>query len=148
MPHIFVFLPHLANFEDLKRLFHILLLGFYLFSATELKELAKVPVLFQHFFEHKNIDQRMTFMGYLEHHYSDIPHTDNDQERDNQLPFKAQDICAGIIGSPALPPSFGYTLKKAYRIITVKKITVSSDHSPLFAFAGKIWQPPKSLILS
>lgn len=132
----------------MKRLIHILLISFYLFSTTELQELARLPVLFQHFFEHKGIDKNMTFVAYLEHHYGSIPHTDNDEERDNQLPFKTHSFCAANILSPALPPSFGLTLKKAYQFIPEQKIILNNDCVIHSAYAGKIWQPPKPSILS
>lgn len=120
----------------------------YLFSSAELKELAKLPVLFQHFFEHKSIDQNITFLGYLEHHYSDIPHTDNDEDRDNQLPFKMNDFWTGNIFSAALPPSFYLAFKKVPQLIIGQKIKVNNDHVPFSAYAKTIWQPPKSRILS
>lgn len=132
----------------LKKLIHILLISFYLFSTTELQELAKLPVLFQHFFEHKGLDENITFLGYIENHYNGIPHTDNDEERDNQLPFKTHSFCAANVLSPALPPSFGLTFKKAYQFIPEQKIILNNDSVIHSAHAGKIWQPPKSLILS
>lgn len=125
-----------------------MLLGFYLLSCTELQELAKLPVLFQHYFEHKSLDSSITFSRYLEHHYNDIPHTDNDEARDNQLPFKTHDLCSAGVLSPALPTSSGVLLKKPYRIIPLRKLVIDNDHIPNSAYAGKIWQPPKSMILS
>ena len=125
-----------------------MLISFYLFSTTELQELARLPVLFQHFFEHKGIDKNITFIAYLEHHYGDIPHTDNDEDRDNQLPFKTHSFCVTNVLSPALPPSFGLTLKKVYNLIPEQKIILNNDCVIHSAYAGKIWQPPKSLILS
>ncbi|WP_231460195.1 MULTISPECIES: hypothetical protein [unclassified Pedobacter] len=132
----------------MKKFLHILLLGFYLFSTTELQEIAKVPVLFQHFFEHKGLDSNVTFLGYLEHHYSNIPHTDNDEERDNQLPFKNHNFCTANFLSPALPTSSGITFKKVYQVIPQLKVILNNDILLYSAYAGKIWQPPKSSILS
>ena len=112
-------------------------------SCTELHELTKVPVLFQHYFEHKSLDAKITFLAYLEHHYNDVPHTDNDEERDNQLPFKTHELFASSVISPALPPSFDVIPKKVYQILPKQKILINNDHIPNSAFAGKIWQPPK-----
>jgi hypothetical protein len=100
-------------------------------------------VLFQHYFEHKNLDSKITFLAYLEHHYNDVPHTDNDEERDNQLPFKTHELFASSVISPALPPSFDVIPKKVYQILPKQKILINNDHIPNSAFAGKIWQPPK-----
>lgn len=137
------FLPYLANFETLKKALHILLISFYVLSCTELQELTKLPVLFQHYFEHKSLDKDITFLSYIEHHYNDVPHTDNDEERDNQLPFKTHGFCAANVLSPALPPSFEVFPKKAYQILSKQKILINNDYIPNSAFAGKIWQPPK-----
>ncbi|RYF25267.1 MAG: hypothetical protein EOO42_04140 [Flavobacteriales bacterium] len=127
----------------MKKALHILLLSLYLLSCTELQEITKVPVLFQHYFEHKNLDDKITFLAYIEHHYNDVPHTDNDEERDNQLPFKTHELFAGSVVSPALPPSFEVIPKKVYQILPKQKILINNDHIPNSAFAGKIWQPPK-----
>jgi len=123
-----------------------LILAFYLLSCTELKELAKLPVLFQHYFEHKSLDSNITFFSYVEHHYNDVPHTDNDEDRDNQLPFKTHEVCAANALSPALPPSFGIILKKVYQILPKQRILINNDYIPNSAFAGKIWQPPKAIL--
>ena len=148
MIYILAFLGHFSNFERLKRLTHIFLIGIYLFCSTELKELVKLPVLFQHFFEHKELDQQMTFLGYLEHHYSDVPHTDNDADRDNQLPFKTNDLFAGNVLSPAVAPHFAIQIKKTSQLIVVQKIRVNNDYVDVLAYTGKIWQPPKSFTIS
>lgn len=110
--------------------------------------MVKLPVLFQHFYEHKALDQRMTFVGYLEHHYGDEPHTDNDADRDNQLPFKTNDLFAGSVLSPAVAPQFAIQIKKASQLIVSQKIRVNNEHIAFLAHTGKIWQPPKSFIIS
>lgn len=53
-----------------------------------LSQLAKLPVLFEHYAEHQKRNGPITMMQFLSMHYwgKDIP--DNDDDRDNQLPFK------------------------------------------------------------
>ena len=114
-------------------------------SCTGLQDLTRLPVLFQHYFEHKNLDSKITFFGYLEEHYNDIPHTDNDEDRDNQLPFKTHELFAGNVAN-AITPSFGAIPKKAYQILPKQKILINNDYIPNSAFAGKIWQPPKAIL--
>lgn len=145
MPGI-AFLSQLANFETLKKALYILFLGFYALFCTGLQDLTKLPVLFEHYFEHKSLDSNITFINYLEHHYNDIPHTDNDEDRDSQLPFKTHELFAASLISPALPPSFEIIPKKAYQILPAQKILINNDHIPNPAFAGKIWQPPKTIL--
>ncbi len=129
----------------MKRILHIALLSFYLLTCTGLQELMRLPVLIQHFFEHKSIDREITFFDYLEHHYNDIPHTDDDEDRDNQLPFKAQDFFASNVVHHALPPAFGVIPKRVYQILPKQNILINNDHIPRSAFAGKVWQPPKTM---
>lgn len=125
-----------------------MLLVIYTCSCTELQELAKLPVLFQHFFEHKAIDEKITFAAYIIHHYNDVPHTDNDEERDNQLPFKSGELLTALSLSPALPVTYNALFKKALQLTTAMKIRINNDHLPPSAYAGKIWQPPKYSVLS
>jgi len=54
-----------------------------------LGQLAKVPVFFEHFYEHKQLDAGISLLGFLIHHYSFEEHTDDDSDRDMQLPFKS-----------------------------------------------------------
>ena len=136
----------MANFDAVKKALNILLLSFYMLSCTGLQDLTRLPVLFQHYFEHKNLDSKITFFGYLEEHYNDIPHTDNDEDRDNQLPFKTHELFVSNVASPAIPPSFGLMPKKAYQILPKQKILINNDYIPNSAFAGKIWQPPKAIL--
>lgn len=72
-----------------------------------------------------------------------MPHTDNDQERDDQLPFKTIDMSSFL--TPAIPVSHLNSLEKAIRII-IKNDTFhyTEGHVPS-PDSGKIWQPPKSI---
>ena len=47
----------------------------------------KLPVLFQHFNEHKEI-KKVSFIDFLEMHYWGEDQNDDDADRDMQLPFK------------------------------------------------------------
>lgn len=114
--------------------------------CTGLHDLTRLPVLFQHYFEHKDLDSSITFFSYLEEHYNDIPHKDNDEERDNQLPFKAHGLFAGCTVTQALPPTFGLIPRKTYQILPKKNVIINNDYIPSSAFAGKIWQPPKIIL--
>ncbi|WP_285009655.1 hypothetical protein [Pedobacter faecalis] len=131
----------------MKKLLNILLLTFYVFFCTELRELTKLPVLFQHYFEHKSLDNSISFLSYLEHHYGCVPHTDDDEERDNQLPFKTPDMFSGKVLTSTPPPSNSHLLRVDHIVLDQAK-RLSNDHIPHSSYAGKIWQPPKGLILS
>ncbi|WP_198659503.1 hypothetical protein [Nubsella zeaxanthinifaciens] len=133
----------------MKKALHILLLTFYLLSSTDMQELTKLPVLFQHYFEHKNLDNSITFFGYLEHHYNDLGHgNDGDAARDKQLPFKTHEFCNVSFISPALPPTTGLTIQKFSQVIAKQQMPIVNEPSSYSAYAGKIWQPPKIITVS
>lgn len=134
------------KFAVLKKQISIFItLVLFLFS-TELQELIKLPLLFQHYFEHKAINEDISFSEYLVDHYNSIPHTDNDEERDNQLPFKSADQNS-ILTSAAVPPSNKFVIKTPTIIVFNSESIYNEDDIPA-AFTGSIWQPPKSLIYS
>ena len=58
---------------------------------SSLNELFKLPVLYAHFMEHRNLDKNIDLMDFLSMHYCGNDLNDNDQDRDMQLPFKQLD---------------------------------------------------------
>ena len=133
----------MANFEPLKKRITFTLLVLYLFSATEFREILKLPVLFQHFSEHKQLKQNLSFFVFVYDHYNSVPHTDNDQERDDQLPFKTIDM-SGFL-TPAIPVSHFNTFEKAVRIIIKNDTFHYTEGYIPSPDTVKIWQPPKSI---
>src|SRR5690606_13520126 len=63
----------------------ILFLSVYLLSTTQFSQILKLPILVEHFIEHRAIDS-MSFWGFLVHHY-DNHQPDEDYETDMKLPF-------------------------------------------------------------
>lgn len=103
-------------------------------------------MLFQHYFEHKAINKDITFAAYLFDHYNSVPHTDNDQDRDNQLPFKSGDQKT-ILTSMAIPPLNGFVIKSLVTI-TINRPSIYKEDDIPPAFLGSVWQPPKYSIYS
>ena len=60
-----------------------------LFCNMSLYQLVKLPILVQHYQEHRQRDQSVDLLDFLSMHYWGKDINDNDQEKDNQLPFKA-----------------------------------------------------------
>lgn len=77
----------------MKRTAGIFLLSIYLFSFAEVHNLVKIPVLFQHFKEHKQEDPSISFWDFIRIHYMDPIVVDDDYQRDQQLPFRDADCC-------------------------------------------------------
>ncbi|MCC8407944.1 hypothetical protein LJ707_03320 [Mucilaginibacter sp. UR6-1] len=61
-------------------------------DTTELHQLFKLPILFEHFAEHKQRDKSVSLMEFLSMHYWGDDLNDNDNDRDMQLPFKKLDV--------------------------------------------------------
>lgn len=115
--------------------------------STGLQELAKLPVLFQHYFEHQSLNEEITFSAYLWDHYNSVPHTDADADRDSQLPFKSMDKSGTGLVSLDIMPSNAYPIKLIAKVILSSPAIYPGQHIPDTS-GGKIWQPPKLLIYS
>lgn len=130
------------NFATVKKWIALILFAIYAISSTELREIAKLPVLIQHYNEHRQLNHSITFSQYLVDHYNNLPHTDNDQERDNQLPFKQVD--STVMSSPAIPPSSAINLKRPVMSVVKDVLFPRNDQFIPSGNFSKIWQPPRS----
>ncbi|UYQ95706.1 hypothetical protein MKQ68_11395 [Chitinophaga horti] len=129
----------------MKKWLSLILLLVYTISGTGLRELVKVPVLVQHYNEHLQLNQQLTFSQFIVDHYNCIPHTDNDEDRDNQLPFKR--VNTNVMFSPVLPASGMQALKKPVAPLAVDEQFPHNDHLLPNDNVSKIWQPPKSGVI-
>ena len=69
----------------MKRLLSISLLLLYINSYTEFHEALRLPILLEHYAEHKQLVKDMSFSEFLTMHYkTDVSHDD----QDSRLPFK------------------------------------------------------------
>lgn len=69
----------------MKQLLTISLLVLYINSYTEFHEILRLPLLVQHYKEHKLLVEDLSFWEFLVMHYkTDVAHDD----QDNTLPFK------------------------------------------------------------
>jgi hypothetical protein len=135
------------TFATLKQVISIFIALTLLVFSTGLQELAKLPVLFQHYFEHQSLNQEITFAKYLWEHYNSVPHTDADAARDNQLPFKSMDQSGTGLLSLDITPFYSFPIKLIAKVLLSTPSRYQGEHIP-DASGGKIWQPPKSLIYS
>lgn len=62
-------------------------------SFAEFHNLLKIPVLFQHFKEHRQLNPSISFWSFIKIHYQYPPVVDDDYQRDRQLPFRDADCC-------------------------------------------------------
>lgn len=108
--------------------------------ACDAVQFMKVPQMFRHFIQHTKIDPSLSFADFLAEHYSNIPHTDNDEAEDMKLPFK-QSECGFV--------SIAFFFEhKTYE--TLQTVEYYVKPVSLYAFSctpseagNAIWQPPK-----
>jgi len=75
--------------SGVKRFGGILFIVVHLFTFAEFQNLLKLPVLFEHFSEHKKDDAEMDFWSFIKLHYFEPLTVDKDYEKDRQLPFQS-----------------------------------------------------------
>lgn len=112
-------------------------------STTQLSEVLKLPMLLQHYIDHKEENKSLSFIDFLEIHYAHGSPKDADYEKDMKLPFKS--ITTNITASISFftPfPNFKHNpvvyFKNNKQQFSEYSFTYSS------AFLSSIWQPPKS----
>ena len=128
-----------------KKYVSILFLVVYMLSAhSEILELAKLPLLKEHFKEHKQWDASLSFIAFIGIHYFEDENPYGDQSRDMEMPFKKP--CLSFVSSIA-----GFIVPSAHTVTTskvvvkervLKFIVDSSAYSSQYLAA--IWQPPRN----
>ncbi|RFM33319.1 hypothetical protein DXN04_20050 [Chitinophaga silvisoli] len=63
-------------------------MGLFTLHTISFDQLLKLPVLVMHYIEHRAQDGNLSVMQFLSMHYWGHDNNDNDQDRDDQLPFK------------------------------------------------------------
>ena len=109
----------------------------YLVSFTEFKEVLRLPLLLQHYGEHKDQVAEMSFFEFLTMHYeTDEAHDD----RDNRLPFK--DCNHSFIGQIVVLPIQKISLTEQTEVRATTYQFFYLQHEPKL-IAVDIFQPPK-----
>jgi hypothetical protein len=114
----------------------------YLTSSCEVRQIAKIPSLVEHYIAHKADNQNISVFGFLKMHYLDQQIVDDDFDEDMKLPFKTHDF-SGTSITLNIPPEKTF-VPIQYHLIYV-------DYSTNFSYSEKfypsvfqvIWEPPK-----
>ncbi|GDX45377.1 hypothetical protein LBMAG24_07040 [Bacteroidota bacterium] len=125
----------------MKKVVSISFLIVFLLANTELHEVLKVPLLFEHYLLHKQEDKNQSFVTFIYKHYVSVQdhfHLQNDHDG---LPLKTKDCIKynpGIVSFLLIPyarlQEAPYQLKQR---IFFKKVFLSNLNQ------GNIWQPPQ-----
>lgn len=125
----------------MKKLISILLLSLYLVSTTELYQLLKMPLLVEHYMEHKELNPEMSLTAFLKTHY-DHPVKDSDHDKDQRLPFVSHASLLSIVFT--LNPALDFhCTEKVFTPIAIKQTFYKSA---LYnkEILNSIWEPPRS----
>ena len=126
----------------MKKASAILFLTIYLLSTMAAQQLMKLPVVFQHYNEHKQEDKSISVLRFLAIHYLHGSPKDKDYDRDMQLPFKTSGDCVSSIAIAFVSLIVPFTINKPVEI-TEKKNYIVLDQYILSSYLASIWQPPK-----
>jgi len=121
----------------LKRIAAIGLLFFYLISFTEFSEVLRLPLLVEHYTEHRSKVNDLSFWEFLVMHYeTDVAHDDTDMS----LPFKGCDH--SFSAQTVVLPVQKIALTESSTKETLSYHSFYLLHEPQL-LAGDIFQPPK-----
>lgn len=123
----------------------ILFISVYLFSSTELHQLLKLPILYEHFQEHHEENNSLSFLDFIAMHYSSNDIHKSDQDEDMKLPFKSPDGCFSASIIAFLPQAIEF--EKRLDFFENEPLNNYSYQEFSSSYLSSIWQPPK-LVLS
>lgn len=129
--------------REVKKTCSIFLLSIYLLCSTELRELSKIGAFVTHYFEHKESNQDLSLIDFIELHYSRNTSKNSDFDKDMKLPFKAHD-CSSHQNSENSYFSILHCLIQE-PISSLKSVNVLRENSYLpSSYLSDIWQPPRA----
>jgi len=100
-----------------------------------------MPLLVEHFIEHKHENKDITFYQFLYMHYAMGCVRDADYAKDMKLPFKTHDNCLASIINVYLP-SQKVVITKPVQFIENQHFK-TQEPSLQSTFLSNIWQPPR-----
>lgn len=123
--------PHMRRAAAISML--VLHLGFF----TEVNELLRLPILVEHFFEHRSQAPEMSFFQFLAMHYeTDVAHDATDMK----LPFKA---CDHSVASPIFTVAEPFGLTHSLTSGTKQSLSRYISFIPSTGL-DEIFQPPRA----
>lgn len=113
------------------------ILSLYLIASTEFHQVLRLPLLVQHYVEHREKVSDITFWEFLVMHYkTDVPHDD----QDISLPFK--DCHHSLTAqASAMPAPIALASRAPVSTKPASVFNQSQFHS---TFLEEIFQPPKA----
>ncbi|MEO8761145.1 MAG: hypothetical protein ABI388_07520 [Bacteroidia bacterium] len=111
---------------------------------TELNQLVKLPVLIEHFIEHKSKNAELSLWQFLDMHYAHGNVHDDDYDKDMKLPFKTHDTCLGANSVIFVTVNFSCSVSKPLPLSKNIDYLIYNENLAPSVQLSSIWQPPKS----
>ena len=133
----------LYYFCIVRRVLAILLMTLYLMGSTHFRQLIKLPLLVEHYLEHKQRDNEISIWTFLQIHYTDSIVFDEDFDKDMQLPFKSCDFNSNASIYYVCSSVFFQSFNTIPLIYKKQKFFISNTNTSS-SYLSSIWQPPKA----
>lgn len=118
------------------------MLSIYMIAFAEFHQFLRIPLLVQHFKEHRQLEPTISFLAFLRLHYGGQIVMDEDYQRDKQLPFREADCCPTVITFTCECPGTPIVIASQSKEITKHFILYDEDNNSLLSVAD-IFQPPR-----
>ena len=112
-----------------------------LFPGMEVNELSKLPALLEHFHQHQKTTPGISFIAFLELHYGNPAHHEQDHQTHHKLPF-SDHHSAGFQAHHLLFTMPDCTTSFNIACQTIKKSFLYKSPAE-HAIYSSIWQPPR-----
>ena len=127
----------------MKKAVAIFFLSVYMLSFSEMHQFLRIPVLIQHFIEHRHQDPSISLLSFLSLHYIHQFEMDEDHQRDEQLPFRHADCCAVTTNLSCECPANTVMELPVRTVETKNEFILHNEDSHSLLSVADIFQPPR-----
>lgn len=116
-------------------------LAIYLIGATELHQLLKMPLLLEHYKEHKLDNGNLSLISFIYQHYVGDDGNANDDQKDQNLPFKSAHF---QMQNTVVFSVFKYEIPKIF-VNNIRSVWPVMQSNSLSTIAlGSLFRPPRA----
>ena len=116
-------------------------LAIYLLGATELSQLLKIPLLIEHYTEHKLDNGNLSLLSFMYMHYVGDDGDTTDEQKDQNLPFKSAHF---QMQNTVVFAVFKYELPKIFVNMNRSVWPVMQSNSLSTIALGSLFRPPRA----
>jgi len=127
-----------------KKAVAIFFLSVYMLSFSEMHQFLRMPVLIQHFIEHRHQDPSISLLDFLSLHYIHQYVVDEDYQEDQQLPFRHSDCCIAVTSFSCECPVNTVIELPVRTTETKNEFIISDEDSHSLLSVADIFQPPRA----